>query len=155
MTIPSVHTEAKLHAFRKTKDGIVVSFVLHPEEIPDCLSLDPLGSRYILALAKIGDDEQPVEPPQRAASEKALLKAPRPFHTLPVGSQAALACKEASFRAFLLGHIGRVVANEQEAGACLRQHFAVNSRADIPPGVWAEFYSGYEQWAGKMAERHG
>ena len=56
----AAHCEAKLHGFRKTQDGIVVSFVLHPQDWPQALALDPLGTRYMLAVAQIGDDEQPV-----------------------------------------------------------------------------------------------
>lgn len=63
-TMPFVaeHCEAKLHGFRRTQDGVVVSFVLHPQEVPQALALDPLGTRYMLAFAAIGDDEQPVSP---------------------------------------------------------------------------------------------
>lgn len=60
MTVPASHCEAKLHGFRRTADGVVVSFVLHPAEVPQALALDPLGTRYMLALCAIGDDEQPV-----------------------------------------------------------------------------------------------
>jgi hypothetical protein len=58
----AVNCEAKLHGFRKTQDGVVVSFVLHPAEAPPCLALDPLGQRYMLVLVPIGDDEHPIEP---------------------------------------------------------------------------------------------
>ncbi len=60
MTVPAFHVEAKLHAFRKTQDGVVVSFVVSPIDMPQQLALDPLGTRYMLALAAIGDDEQPL-----------------------------------------------------------------------------------------------
>lgn len=67
----AAHCEAKLHGFRRTQDGIVVSFVLHPQEVPQCLALDPLGQRYMLAVAQIGDDEQP-------ASSQDVGKRPEP-----------------------------------------------------------------------------
>src|SRR5690348_11311002 len=63
--------EAKLHGFRKTQDGIVVSFFLHPQEAPQQLALDPLGTRYMLAFAAVGDDEQPLPPTQRASPDRA------------------------------------------------------------------------------------
>lgn len=62
MAVQAFHVEAKLHAFRKTQDGVVVSFVVSPIDMPQALALDPLGTRYMLALAQIGDDEQPVNP---------------------------------------------------------------------------------------------
>lgn len=61
--IPAANCEVKLHSFRRTQDGTVVSFLIHPAETPQALALDPLGTRYMLAFAAIGDNEQPVTPP--------------------------------------------------------------------------------------------
>jgi len=58
--IEAVHCEAKKHAFRQTQDGVIISFVLHPQEVPPELALAPLGTRVMLAVAEIGDDEQPL-----------------------------------------------------------------------------------------------
>src|SRR5687767_1202070 len=92
MTVPAFHVEAKLHAFRKTQDGVVVSFVVSPIDMPQALALDPLGTRYVLALAQIGDDEQPVPPagnPQPSNQERATVAAtdgkPKPQTQQPAG----------------------------------------------------------------------
>jgi hypothetical protein len=60
MTVPSFHVEAKKIAYRQSRDGLVVSFVIHPNDMPDALAVAPLGQRYMLALAAIGDDERPI-----------------------------------------------------------------------------------------------
>jgi len=60
MTVSSVHCEARKIAYRQSKDGLVISFVIHPNDMPDALAVAPLGQRYMLALAAIGDDEKPV-----------------------------------------------------------------------------------------------
>jgi hypothetical protein len=60
MTVPSFHVEAKKIAYRQSRDGLVVSFVIHPNDMPDALAVAPLGQRYMLALAAIGDDEKPI-----------------------------------------------------------------------------------------------
>ena len=60
MTVPSFHVEAKKIAYRQSRDGLVVSFVIHPNDMPDALAVAPLGQRYMLALAAIGDDEKPM-----------------------------------------------------------------------------------------------
>jgi hypothetical protein len=59
VTVPSFHVEAKKIAYRQSRDGLVVSFVIHPNDMPDALAVAPLGQRYMLALAAIGDDEKP------------------------------------------------------------------------------------------------
>jgi hypothetical protein len=61
VTIPAVHCEARKVSYRQTKEGLVVAFVIHPNDMPDALAVAPLGTRYMLALAAIGDDEQPIE----------------------------------------------------------------------------------------------
>ena len=73
MTTPSISCEARKISYRQSKDGLVVSFVVHPNDMPDALALAPLGQRYMLALAAIGDDEKPVAPlttPRVTASER-------------------------------------------------------------------------------------
>ena len=53
MTEPAktTHFEAKKHAFRQTQDGVVISFVLHPNDISPELAAAPLGTQYVVALA--------------------------------------------------------------------------------------------------------
>lgn len=55
----ALHVEAKKHGYRQTQDGVVVSFVLHPQEIPDALATAALGTRYMLAMVEIGDNDEP------------------------------------------------------------------------------------------------
>jgi hypothetical protein len=55
----AMNCEAKLYAFRKTRDGTVVSFVIHPQEIPQGLGDADIGARFVLALVEIGENEEP------------------------------------------------------------------------------------------------
>lgn len=55
----AINCEVKLYAFRKTRDGTIVSFVVHPQEIPDKLATANIGDRFVVAMVAIGDDEQP------------------------------------------------------------------------------------------------
>ena len=75
MTIPAVHCEARKVSYRQTKEGLVVAFVIHPNDMPDTLATAPLGQRYMLALAAIGDDEQPV---QAVSQESLPTESPSP-----------------------------------------------------------------------------
>lgn len=77
----------------------MVSFVLHPNEVPDDLALAPLGTRYMLALVRIGDDETPQSPeqPKRPA---------RPFASLARSQQAGILCNDETFQHWASGVIG-------------------------------------------------
>jgi len=67
--------EAKKYAYRQTKDGMVLSFVLHPDDVPKEMATAPIGQRYMLACAQIDDYENPVKPRATTEIEKALARA--------------------------------------------------------------------------------
>ena len=67
--------EAKKYAYRQTKDGMVLSFVLHPDDVPKEMATAPIGQRYIVACAQIDDHENPVRPRATTDAEKALARA--------------------------------------------------------------------------------
>jgi len=149
--------EAKKHAYRQTQDGVVVSFVLHPQEVPAALTLAALGTRYMLALVEIGDDEQPKEvmpiagalpahvaspPDTRPAPDNPVASVParakRSWRDKSYGEQAAILGSEAGFRRFLLeqaGIVGRTgvceAITEDKAAEMVKAHCLVSSRADI------------------------
>ena len=68
-------TEAKKYAYRQTKDGMVLSFVLHPDDVPKEIATAPIGQRYMVACAQIDDHENPIRPRATTDAEKALARA--------------------------------------------------------------------------------
>lgn len=106
------HFEAVKYALRQSKDGYVVSFVVHPDDVPDDLSKSKIGTRYMVAFAEIGEDEkpqapvaqteehQPSKPVVEGSSPSGRTK--RSFHELPLSQQAALRCNDARFRDWLV-----------------------------------------------------
>lgn len=99
MTAPAFHFEARKYALRQAKDGVVVSFVVHPSDVvPELLSA-PIGEHYVVALApyeKAAEqaEQQPASPPP--SPEK--VKERKPFHTLPRSQQAAILIQDERFR---------------------------------------------------------
>lgn len=67
--------EAKKYAYRQTKDGMVLSFVLHPDDVPSEMAIAPIGQRYMLACVQIDEYENPIKPRAVTEAEKALAKA--------------------------------------------------------------------------------
>lgn len=49
------HFEAVKYAYRQSKDGFVLSFVVHPSDMPDELATAAIGSRFMVAFASFGD----------------------------------------------------------------------------------------------------
>lgn len=54
----ALNAEVVLSAFRKVKEGTSVTFVIHPDDMPDRLATSHLGTRFVMALVAIGDDER-------------------------------------------------------------------------------------------------
>ncbi len=153
MTVPSSHCEAKKHAYRQTKDGIVISFVLHPNEVPDDLTLAPLGARYMLALARIGDDEEPQEPEQKPEKPK---RPGRSFADMPPSQQAGMLCNDPAFQAWICpANPDPEVARDfilLECGVERRRDLA-NSPATL--ALWTDMITKFRADTGRTAEQRG
>ena len=154
MTVPSTHCEAKKHAYRQTQDGIVVSFVLHPNEVPDDLALAPLGTRYVLALVRIGDDETPQPPDERPK------RPARPFASLARSQQAGILCNDEAFQEWIATHYAFVVKNESGARSFVISHCQVNSRRELDVSdeagvLWDALRGQFEIAAGRATETRG
>lgn len=83
--------EAKKHAIRQTADGWVVSFIVHPNDIRADFAVAALGTRYMIAAAQIGDDEQPVSSAGGAHLERQDARGGNPS---PAGEPRGAAAKE-------------------------------------------------------------
>lgn len=97
------HFEAKLHGFRRTQDGVVISYVVHPEDVSASMATAILGTRYMIAFSEIGDDEKPISvreisPQTTPFIEKVICKQ---FGELPLSQQSALRCNDTEFQHFL------------------------------------------------------
>lgn len=147
----AVHFEAKKHGYRQTQDGIVVSFVVHPNDICAELAVAPLGTQYVVALAPYTEG-----PPRPVTSffeelsteqKEAVLAAPepsptppvqeererRPFHTLPRSTQAGMLCDDERFKEWLWPFTGDHRTNGPVDWPAyeVRKRCRVRSRADL------------------------
>ena len=69
------HFEAKKYAYRQSRDGMVLSFILHPDDVPNELATAKIGQRYMIACAQIGEDERPVVKAAVTKGERAMARA--------------------------------------------------------------------------------
>ena len=110
--------EARKIAVVQDKNGIVLKIAIHPNECPPDLFLTPLGTRYMVAIAEIGDDEQPV--PGRVKKEHDDLIA-----------RAGMLPRNERFRMWMV-KCGLAKENTEEAVIeGLRENIGVKSRADL------------------------
>lgn len=102
----------------QSKDGILLTFSVHPDEVPDSLVRAFVGSRWLAALVRLGDDDQPVADPKQVEADRMV-------------QSAAMLCRDTSFQAFLVRRRIATEATEVAAAEGLRAYLGVNSRADL------------------------
>ena len=56
----TIQFEGVKTALRQTKDGYSLTLAVHPDELPGDLMRDFVGSRYMVVMVRIGDNEQPI-----------------------------------------------------------------------------------------------
>lgn len=131
----AAHCEAKLHGFRKTQDGIVVSFVLHPQDWPQQLALDPLGTRYMLAVAQIGEELHSARGEQNAVAEPSLRTAVVPERAenrdAAIVKRAGILANDPRFWDWI------AVPDTEAAAEFIRRSCGVKSRRDLATNDWA------------------
>jgi len=136
----AAHCEAKKHSYRQTQDGVVISFVLHPNEVPESLTLAALGTRFMLAFAQIGDDEQPLSGAQAhgtgsVSAGEGTAGSPRPervpFSKKPASVRAALLCRQFDFQAWVGQQKAEPGQTEKSCADFIRTKCGVFSRAKL------------------------
>jgi hypothetical protein len=154
--------EAKLHSYRRTQEGAVVAFVIHPDDVTAELAMAPLGTRFMIGFSEIGDDETPMAPrAARMASEDSVsvteppretAKARTPFAELPLSQQAGICCKDEDFRAFLAQKEGHP-CSMAVALLVVRDHCGITSRAQLDSPIclaarekWQSLYDEFAAW---------
>lgn len=139
-------------AYRQSRDGFVISFAIHPQDIPAELANAAIGSQWALQLVELDDDGNAPDPSRqkdgraedhggssqaiaanRQAEPKATIgSAPRrSFTSLPLAQQAALLCQDPVFRSFIVEELDVPCENEEQAADAIRVRCGVTSRADI------------------------
>lgn len=160
------HFEAKLHGFRRTQDGVVISYVIHPNDVRAELATAALGTRYMIGFAELGDDDQPKELVHEAAGAPAVptpregTKAPdsaptkdrRKFTDLPLSQQAAMRCREPDFRRFLARHHEQIAVFDLDMATDEVRHLCgVTSRAELDTtmkaaNAWRNIEDDFQRW---------
>ena len=117
--------EALCMAFKKDGPGWSITLrvqnrdLFHPDGMPFQILTDQLGSgRYMIAMVKIGEDEQPVTPKSVSEGETAVAAAGR-------------LCRNEKFQTFLRDIGAAVEVSEDGAKLALYDHCRIASRSQL------------------------
>lgn len=170
----ALSVEAKKHALRQQQDGCwIMTLRVHQNDMPEQIMKAPMGTRYMLALVEIGDDEQPLPhgtpfasapvtaTPRPAKAPQPMpvgdVKSRRPFGEMSPAQQAGMLSQDQGFWRFLEErhaatwnecNIIGVRFKSDIAAAVVRELCEVNSRAEITPDnvKWSSLVLAYRLW---------
>ena len=164
MTTPSVHCEARLTGIAKKADKggawAQITLQVQPEDLPKELWQAPLGSIFVVAFARVGDDGQPVK------QEVAKPKAKREFASLPRSQQAGILCNDETFQQWVAPRISCDLLTHEHITeqAIARQYVLnkckINSRRELDVSndagvLWDGLRAQFEIAAGRATEARG
>jgi len=121
-------------ALKQDANGYILQIRIHPNELPEPLFRDFVGSRYMVAMVRLNDDESPT-----------LYKHSR-------STRAAMLCKNETFQRFLVEHDYTFEANEKAAINALYSICDIVSRSEFNGNVEAQkkfdqLVEDYEEYA--------
>jgi len=110
--------EAVKSALRQTKDGITISLVIHPNDVPNPLLSDPVGSRYMVGMARLGDDGEPIESEEQREARRSVIS-------------AGALCRDTDFQKWIMNNGFSDGVTEEDAANAVRNLLDVKSRSEI------------------------
>jgi hypothetical protein len=116
--------EGRKVALKQTKDGIVMSLAIHPDDLPEELMRDFVGSRYMVVMVRLGDEEKPLNREEFAGSQMVKL--------------AGILGRDKDFWDYLYDDGQLFEKNEPACVDWMTSYLGVNSRADIKTDLNAQ-----------------
>ena len=114
----AMHFEAVKVSMSQNKDGVMLRLAVHPNDCPPELHTDWVGSRYVVAMVKLNDQDEPDERQEQKRIERLI-------------SACGLLCRNEDFWSFLM------VGNEEEAVNEIRERCSIKSRTEFRDNVGA------------------
>ena len=158
MTTPSIHCEARLKGIAKRHDRggdwAQITLQVQPQDLPDELWQAPLGSIFMVAFARVGDDGVAVK--QEVAKPKAKVH----FRNLPRCQQAGILCNDATFQRWAASLVVDVDVSEEGARQFVLHQCGIGSRRELdgsggPALKWDELLDSFEADTGRTTEARG
>ena len=128
----AMHFEAVKVSMSQNKDGVILRLAVHPNDCPADLHTDWVGSRYVVAMVRLNDQDEPEERQEQKAIERLI-------------SSCGLLCRNEDFWSFLM------VEDEEGAVQAIRDRCGIKSRTEFRDNVTArnkfeEIREDFKKW---------
>lgn len=103
---------------KQSKDGFILTLAVHPEDLPDDLMRDFVGSRYQVVMVRLGDTDQPLSREGEFPGDHAV-------------KLAGIVCRDSDFWAYILTAHQDEVTGEKQAAQWLCAYLGIESRKEL------------------------
>lgn len=122
----------KIGLSQTDKSGVILRLSIHPHDVPTEILTDLLGSRYVVAMVKLNDQDE-IETRQNEQAIQRLI------------ASCGLLCREIDFQTYL------GVDDEDAAVSMIREKCGISSRTEFRDNVTArekfiEIREEYKKW---------
>lgn len=114
----ALHFEAVKIALTQDKNGLVLKLSLHPEDTPKDMILSPLGTRYMVAMVQLGEDDSPIKGKDKTDGERAV-------------AMAGALCRNPRFAGWLMNKGYAEGESSSAAATALRELLGIESRSEL------------------------
>lgn len=114
----TVQCEVVKIGLNQDKNGHILKVAIHPSDLPKDLVLDPLGTRYVMVLARLNDQDEVVQPKDKSEGDKAV-------------DIAGLLCRNKRFIDWMFDYGYSPERTEDGAKEGIRDFCGVKSRAEF------------------------
>jgi len=109
---------------KQSKDGFVLTLAVHPDDIPDELMRDFVGSRYQVVMVRLGDDDQPLSREGEFPGDHAV-------------KMAGILCRDPEFWRWLNDREMLMEKNEKACTEWLISYLSIESRKELKTDIEA------------------
>jgi hypothetical protein len=136
--VETIQFEGIKTGLRQSKEGYNLTLAVHPDDLPDDLMRDFVGSRYMVVMVRIGDDEQPVNREVEFAGGHAV-------------KIAGMLCRDPDFWSFVFDVHGDEITSESECVQWLQIFLELSSRSELKTNneareLFIKLRKGFDKW---------
>lgn len=138
MAIAHIQFEGIKTGLRQSKDGYTLSLVVHPDDLPDDLMRDFVGSRYMVVMVRLGEDEQPLDRDAAFPGDNAI-------------KIAGMLCRDKEFWEWIFTVSAVEVSNEDECREWLCDYLGIEARRELKTSpeardLFNKLHRGFNAW---------
>lgn len=134
----TIQFEAIKAGLKQSKDGYMLTLSVHPDEIPDDLVRDFVGSRYVVVMVRLNEQEQPMNRESEFPGDTAV-------------KMAGILCRDRDFWEWLHAREWLMERNEKACTDWLYSYLDIGSRKELKTNAEARdlfnrLKMSFDQW---------